>query len=213
MICCNLPLLKKKILEKAQARGWSQLPFLPIHRSLRTGQSVSFFSGSQIYSQNPWFHVSQVCFLHTQSSKLCLQSSPTFINDHPRPSESLLLQRKKDTQPLDICKRPPVDTSAEPGESRRDGKLVSCLLNSKENRHFPQMCKARNGILFMCQHPVRLLIVRLKTHMGYPPILLWRSGKENRWDVGEEKGRDPDRHWKGPAASLEDKALRWEWGV
>lgn len=109
---------------------------------------------------------------------------------------------------LIFANTPPVDKTAAPGENRRDGKLVSCLLNSKENRHFPQMCKTRNGILFMCQHPVCLLIVRLKTHMGYPPILLWRGGKENRWDVGEEKGRDPDRHWKGPAASLEDKALR-----
>lgn len=58
------------------------------------------------------------------------------------------------------------------------------------------MCKTRDGILFMSQHPVSLLILRLKTHMGYPPILFWRAEKENRWDNGKEKGRDPLHHLK-----------------
>ena len=71
------------------------------------------------------------------------------------------------------------------------GKLVSCLLNSKENRHFPQMCKTRDGILFMCQHPVSLLILRLKTHMEYPPILFWRAEKRTggMWERKKEETR------------------------
>lgn len=191
MICCNLPLLKKKILEKAQARGESQFPFLPIHLSLSTGQSVFFFSGSQIYSQHPWFHVSQVCFLHTQSSKLCLQSSPTFINDHPRPPEGLLLQWKKDTQPLTICKRPPVDKMAEPGESRRDRETRQLPIEFKGKQALPPDVQDEGWDFFHVSAPSEPAHSKTENTHGVSSYSLLEGGKENRWDVGEEKGRDP----------------------
>lgn len=34
------------------------------------------------------------------------------------------------------------------------------------------------------------LIVRLETDVGYPPILLWRGGKEHRWEEMWEKKKE-----------------------
>lgn len=50
------------------------------------------------------------------------------------------------SQWLYICKHPPVDTTAELWELWRDGKAIRGLLNAKENRHFPQMCRPRGWV-------------------------------------------------------------------
>ena len=149
------------------------------------GQSRPLF-GVQTHSQHPWFHVNKVFFLHTQNFKLFLQSNQTFVNNHPCTSSESLLWQRKYTQPLYICKRPPVDTRAELGEMGRNGKLISCLLNSKEKRHFPQMHRLRSAIPFHVSAPNTLAHCKTGNTRG---ILLVSSGGEEKRTGGMKCGR------------------------
>ena len=52
----------------------------------------------------------------------------------------------------------------------------------------PRCAGPGGAFLFMCQHQMVMLIVRLETGTGYPPILPWRGGKENNWDEIKKEG-------------------------
>lgn len=91
--------------------------------------------------------------------------------------------------------------TAELREIRRDGKLISCLLNSKENRHFPQMCRPRRCVPFHVSAPNGHAHCKTGNRHGvssYSPL----EGRKREQLGWNKKGRTLTVHWKGPDAPL-----------